>query len=100
MSGGTLLGLIVLSMAWFFFLAGTAANYEVLRRSRKAKPGEPVPTSFGFVPGVAGSVTVFFTIPALAKFGFEAPWPWLWILLPLVVDPYCLPSLVRGRIRR
>jgi len=24
----------------------------------------------------------------------DVPWPWLWILLPLLVDPYCLGGLV------
>jgi hypothetical protein len=66
----------------------------VLRRSLRAKEGEAVPSSLGFVPGVAGSLTVFFTIPALAKYGIDVPWPWLWILLPLVLDPYCLGGLV------
>jgi hypothetical protein len=43
---------------------------------------------------VVGSVTVFFSIPALARHGVEVPWPWLWILLPLVVDPYCVGGLL------
>jgi len=44
----------------------------------------------GWVPGVVGSLTVFFSLPALAGFGVQAPWPWLWILLPLLLDVYCL----------
>ncbi len=90
MTGGGLLGLVLLSMAWLFFLGGLAANYQVLRLSLKAKEGERVPSSLGFIPGVAGSIAVFFTIPALARYGLDIPWPWLWILLPLVIDPYCL----------
>jgi len=43
MTGGGLLELILVSMGWLFFLAGLAANY----------------------PGVAGSITVFFTIGGL-----------------------------------
>lgn len=80
MTGGALLGLILVSMAWLFFLAGLAINYQALRRARR---GVPV------LPGVVGSVAAFFSVGAL-----DAPWPWLWILLPLFVDPYCVPALV------
>jgi hypothetical protein len=100
MTGGELLGLILISMAWLFFIAGLVANYGVLRRSRKAKAGEPVPSGLGFVPGVVGSLAVFFTLPAVAKYGFDAPWPWLWIALPLLVDPYCVPGLVLLLLRK
>jgi hypothetical protein len=100
MTGGALLELILLSMAWLFFLAGLAANYQVLRKSLKAKPDERLPSSLGVIPGVVGSITVFFTIPALAKYGVDVPWPWLWILLPLLVDPYCLGGLVLLLVRK
>jgi hypothetical protein len=43
---------------------------------------------------------VLFTIAALAKYGIEAPWPWLWILLPLAIDPYCLPIVVLLLVRK
>lgn len=75
MTGGGLLGLLLLSMAWLFFLAGLAANYQALRRSLKAKPGEAVPSNLGFVP-------------------------WLRIALPLVVDPYCVGGLVLLLLRK
>jgi hypothetical protein len=95
MTGGGLLELILISMAWLFFVGGIATNYHVLRRSLRRKTAdEQVPSGLGFVPGVVGSITVFFTIPALARYGVEVPWPWLWILLPLVIDPYCLAGLV------
>ena len=94
MTGGGFLELVLLSMAWLFWLGGTAANYSVLRQSLKAKEGERVPSSLGFVPAVAGSLAIFFTIPALAKYGVETPWPWLWILLPLFLDPYCLGGIL------
>ncbi|HKU45581.1 MAG TPA: hypothetical protein VJQ58_01775 [Burkholderiales bacterium] len=86
MTGLGFLGLILISMGWLFFLGGVAINYQALRRSRKGIP---------FLPGVAGSLTVFFSIPALAKLGVEAPWPWLWILLPLVIDPSCALGVLR-----
>ena len=86
MTGGALVGLLLISMGWLFFLAGLAVNYQSLRRSRRGVP---------FLPGVVGSVTVFFSIPALMRLGLEVPWPWLWILLPLFVDPFCIPGLLR-----
>ena len=100
MTGGYLIGLILLSMAWLFFLGGVAVNWMVLRGRLRAKEGDRLPSSLGFVPGVVGSLTVFFTIPALMKLDFAVPWPWLWILLPLLIDPYCLGWVfwrVRGR---
>ena len=100
MSGWWLVGLMLLSMAWMFFVYGLLLHYLLLRRSLKAKEGEYVPSSLGFIPGVVGSAAVLFTIAALAKYGIEAPWPWLWILLPLAIDPYCLPIVVLLLIRK
>ena len=94
MTGGGLLELVLLSMGWLFFLAGLVAHYRILRQSLRAKPDERVPSNMGFVPAVVGSLTVFFTIPALARHGVDVPWPWLWIVLPLVIDPYCVGGLV------
>ena len=100
MTGGRLLELVLISMGWLFFLAGLIAHYQILRRSLKAKPGERVPSNMGFVPGVVGSVTVFFTLPALSRYGIELPWPWPWILLPLVIDPYCAGGIVLLALRK
>src|SRR6476659_9201333 len=100
MTGGALLELILISMGWLFFLAGLAANYHVLRKSLKAKPDEALPSNLGFFPGVSGSVTVFFTIPTLARYGVDVPWPWLWIVLPLLIDPYCAGGLVLLMLRK
>ena len=90
MTGGSLVGLILLSMAWLFFAAGAVTNFSVLRTALRAKDAERVPSGIPFIPGVAGSLAVFFTIPALAAYGVEVAWPWLWILLPLFLDVYCL----------
>ena len=79
MTGTGYLELILLSMGWFAFFAGLAMRLRLL-------------------PGIVGSVTMFFTVPALARHGVEVPWPWLWILLPLLVDP--LIGLLRTRMRR
>src|SRR2546428_12902698 len=87
MTGGGLLELILLSMAWLFFLGGLAANYQVLRRSLRAKAGEAVPPGLGFVPRVVGSLTVFFTIPALAKYGVDVPRPRRRVLPSLLLAP-------------
>ena len=76
MTGGRVLELILISMGWLFFVAGAALN-EVARRKKQR--------GAGFLPAIVGSVTVFFSIPALARYGIEVPWPWLWILLPLAL---------------
>ena len=78
MSGLELLQLILVSMGWFAFVAGLALGLRLL-------------------PGIVGSVAAFFTVPLLARHGVEVPWPWLWILLPLVVDP--LLAALRTRMR-
>jgi hypothetical protein len=59
-----------------------------------------VPSGIPFIPGVAGSLAAFFTLPALAQYGIDVPWPWLWILLPLLIDPYCLGGLVLLLLRK
>jgi hypothetical protein len=71
MTGGALLGLILVSMGWLFFIAGYALGPPRLR----------------LLAGIVGSITVFFSIPALARYGLEVPWPWLWVLLPLFIEP-------------
>ena len=78
MTGTAYLELVLVSMGWFAFLAGLALGLRLL-------------------PGIVGSVTVFFTLPMLARHGVEAPWPWLWILLPLGADP--LAGWLRTRMR-
>jgi hypothetical protein len=90
MTGGALVGLILISMGCLFFLGGLFVNWSVVIAKAKAKPGERTPSGVGPVPGVVGSLMLFFAVPALAKHGVDVPWPWLWILLPLLVDPYCL----------
>ena len=67
MSGSAYLELVLVSMGWFAFLAGLALRLRLL-------------------PGIVGSVTVFFTLPVLARHGVALPWPWLWILLPLALE--------------
>lgn len=80
MTGSTLFGLVLLSMAWLFFLFGLAARFRLLKLDLRLGP----------LVGVVGSLAVFFTIPALARYGIAVPWPWLWILLPLALDQYGL----------
>jgi hypothetical protein len=90
MTGGSLVGLTLLSMAWLFFAGGAVMNFSVLRRAARAQPGERTPSGIPLIPGVVGSLAVFLTVPALARHGIDVPWPWLWILLPLFLDVYCL----------
>jgi hypothetical protein len=93
MTGGALVGLTLLSMGWLFFLGGLAANIQAVRRSFQTRGRAP--RGLGPLPGAVGSVTVLFSLPALARFGVELPWPWLWILAPLFIDPLCAGGLVR-----
>jgi hypothetical protein len=86
MTGGALLGLVLVSMGWLFFIAGVVLNYQALR----AKRGR----GLGPLPGVVGSVTMFFSMPVLAGHGIVLPWPWIWILAPLAIDPLCVGGLV------
>jgi hypothetical protein len=88
MTGGALLGLILVSMGWLFFIGGAALNYRALRAKGARRAG------LGPLPGVVGSVSVLFSVPVLAGHGIELPWPWLWILAPLAIDPLCAGGLV------
>jgi hypothetical protein len=82
-------------MASLFAIAGLVMNFQVWRAARHAKPGEPVPSAIPILPGVVGSLTVFFLIPQLTtRFGVEVPWPFFWILLPLVLDLQGLGGLL------
>ena len=81
-------------MAWLFFAGGAVMNFSVLRRAAQAKPGERTPSGIPLLPGLVGSLAAFFTVPALARYGVEAPWPWLWILLPLFLDVYCVGWII------
>ena len=79
MSGSAYLELVLISMGWLFFVAGLAVGLR-------------------WLPGVAGSLAAFFSVPLLARHGVEVPWPWLWILLPFALDP--LAAFLRSRMRR
>src|SRR5262245_15429681 len=65
MTGGYLVGLLLLSMAWLFFAGGAVMNFSALRAVLRAQAGERAPSGIPFLPGVAGSVAAFFTLPAL-----------------------------------
>ena len=94
MSGGFFLGLIGISMASLFAVAGLLMNFQVWR-ARYAKSGEPVPSAIPILPGVVGSLSVFFLIPQLsAHFAIDVPWPFFWILLPLILDLQGLGGLL------
>ena len=82
-------------MASLFAIAGLVMNFQVWRAARHAKPGEQVPSAIPILPGVVGSLTLFFLIPQLrTRFGVELPWPFFWILLPLVLDLQGLGGLL------
>jgi hypothetical protein len=94
MTGAALLGLVLLSMGWLFFLGGLVANYRAFVKALKAPAGAPRPRALGPLPGVVGSLSVFWSLAGLLHAGVVIPWPWLWILLPFAIDPYCLGALV------
>jgi hypothetical protein len=94
-SGGFLLGLIGISMASLFAIAGLVMNFQVWRAARHAKPGEQLPSAIPILPGVVGSLCVFFLIPQLStRFAIDVPWPFFWILLPLFLDLQGLGGLL------
>jgi hypothetical protein len=92
MSGGFVLGLVLASMLWLFFLFGAAVNFQVWRAWRKAKIGERVPSGIPFLPGLFGAIAMFLTLPTLAKWLDWQPGWWSVALLPLplLLDVYCL----------
>jgi hypothetical protein len=69
MTGTGFVSLVLISMGWLFYLLGLALKVPVLT-------------------GVVGSLSAFFSMPYL-----DLPWPWLWILLPLAIDPFWLRRL-------
>ncbi|HEY5637917.1 MAG TPA: hypothetical protein VIS77_13585 [Burkholderiales bacterium] len=88
MSGGYFFGLIGLSMAWLLSILLLGANFMAWRAAARARPGERTPSGIPLLPGIVASVTVFFTLPLLKTHAdLEVPWPFLWILLPLALDP-------------
>ena len=94
MSAVSIAGLVLLGLAWLFFLYALVLHYALFWKAMKAGDSEYVPSSLGFIPGIVGALAVAFTLPQLAAHGIDAPWPWLWIALPLAIDPYCLPALI------
>lgn len=95
MTGFSLLGLVLLSMAWLFFIGGSALNYQAWRTALRARRGSAAPAGgIPFLPGVVGSLASFFTVGWALKHGYALHWPWLWIALPLVLDVYCAGGLL------
>jgi len=93
-TGLSLLGMILLSMAWLFFIGGAVLNFQVWRAARRARPGGRASSGMPFLPGIVGSLAAFFTAGWALQRGYPLPWPWLWILLPLLLDVYCAGGLL------
>jgi hypothetical protein len=90
MSGFSYGGLILISMLCLFFVGGMIVNWGAFWQQTHRKEGERAWSSIGPIPGIAGSIFMFFGVGAAMKLGYDIPWPWLWILLPLFLDPFCL----------
>jgi hypothetical protein len=65
---------------------GCVINLQALRKGRK---GIPV------LPGLVGSAAAFFTVALI-----QPPWPWLWIVMPLLLDVHCVGALALVLVRR
>jgi len=97
MTGFSLLGLVLLSMAWLFFIGGAALNFQAWRTALRARrAGAASAGGVPFLPGVVGSLAAFFTVGWALTRGYAVHWPWLWIALPLVLDVYCAGGLLRA----
>ena len=94
MTGVSLLGMMLLSMAWLFFIGGATLNFQVWRAARRVRHGARPPSGIPFLPGIVGSLAAFFSVGWALKQGYPLRWPWLWILLPLVLDVYCAGGLL------
>ncbi len=94
LTGTALLALILLSMAWLFFVIGATINLRTWLAARRASDGEPAPRGIPFLPGAVGSLAAFFSVATLIRIGYDVPWPWLWVLLPLFLDAHGLGGAV------
>ena len=69
-------------------------NFQVWRAARRGRPRGTGVAGIPFLPGVAGSLAAFFTVGWALKHAYDLHWPWLWVLLPLVLDVYCAGGLL------
>ena len=100
MTGFSLLGVVLLSMAWLFFIGGAALNFQAWRTAGRARRGGVAPAGgIPFLPGVVGSLASFFTVGWALTRGYVVHWAWLWIALPLVLDVYCAGGLLLALLR-
>ncbi len=90
MTGAGMVGLMLFSMAWLFYVLGVAMNAYSWWRAQRVKEGERVPSGVLFFFGIFGAFIAYFSINVLeGRYGVEVSWPWFWILLPLFLDMYC-----------
>jgi len=95
MTGSSILGLVLLSMVWLFFIGGSVLNFQAWRTALRARRGSAAPAGgIPFLPGVVGSLASFFTVGWAIEQGYAVRWPWLWVALPLVLDVYCAGGLL------
>jgi len=85
---------ILIVLAWLFFILGSIANLQIVWSLFKANKGQHTSSMVPLVPGLVGSLAVYFTLPQLSRWGYEASSPLLWIFLPLILDIGTLPYFV------
>ena len=95
MDGGDLLLWAMLGSVWLFVFGGMAMNASSWWIGLHAKEGERVASGVLFVFGILGAGLAYFSFHVLERrYAITVSWPWLWILLPLFLDVYCLGGLV------
>jgi uncharacterized membrane protein len=94
-SGSQILLIVVLPILCLFVVGGMAMNLRSWWIGLRAREGEVVPSGVLFIFGILGAVLAYATVGWIRKyFGVDVPWPWLWIVLPLFLDVYCLGGFV------
>lgn len=95
MSGSQILLIVVLPILWLFVGGGIAMNLRSWWIGLHATKGEKVPSGVLFVFGVLGAFLAYATVVWTEKyFNVSVPWPWLWVVLPLFLDVYCVGGFV------
>jgi hypothetical protein len=95
MSTAEMLGIGFLLLLWLLVFGGMAMNLKSWWMGLHAREGERVPSGVLFIFGLLGAFLAYVSIGLVRKtFQLDIPWPWLWVMLPLFLDVYCLGGFV------